>query len=183
MIRLDERLSFDAAAFMETARPYSYDRREGTSLYVIRSENYCKVGIASNVEKRLEAFRAGNPHPLSLVRQYAFRSRLYALLAERTTHKVLAEYAIGREWFAAEPKLVANAAGHVVGYMRRLADRWERAEAEERRAFEMRYRTDPEFRAEMDADQARREAGWKAYRDEDNAIQEFRAQLRAQREA
>jgi len=183
MPKLDDRLSFDAVAFMATVRPYSADRREGTSLYVIRSENFCKVGIANNVAKRLENFRAGNPHSLSLVRQYAFRSRLYALLAERTTHKVLAEYSIGREWFAAEPQLVANAASCVVGYVRRLVDRWEREDAQKRKAFEVRYRSDPVFRAEMDAEQARREKGWKAYREEDAAVEDFRAEFRHRTQA
>lgn len=183
MTQLDERLAFDTAAFMETPRPTSYDNRVGTSLYVIKSEGFCKVGIAENVTKRLETFRAGNPHPLALVRQYHFNSRLHALLAERTVHKVLAPYSIGREWFELDPKLAANAAGHVTRYVKMLAIRWEREDMAARRADEMRYRNDPQFKAEVDAAHAAREAMRSRLQKDFDAVDEFRTNLWAEREA
>lgn len=103
-------LQFDLEAFLLTPASTSMDWKASTFMYVIQSQEFCKVGITNNVPRRMLHFRAGNPHPLPVIATFRFGSRIAALLAERTTHSVLAPYAIGREWFEVSPELAENAA-------------------------------------------------------------------------
>jgi hypothetical protein len=103
-------LEFDLEAFMLTPASTSHDWNIPTYMYVIQSMEFCKVGISNNVARRMIHFRAGNPHPLPVLATFRFGSKLTALLAERTTHGVLAQYSIGREWFHITPELAVNAA-------------------------------------------------------------------------
>lgn len=113
-------LEFDIEAFMLTPASTSHDWKSKTFLYVIQSQEFCKVGISHNVERRMHHFRAGNPHPLPVLATFRFGSRLAALLAERTTHSVLSPYSIGREWFKISPEIAVNAATVVVAATREV---------------------------------------------------------------
>jgi hypothetical protein len=69
-------------------------------IYVMRSLDLHKVGISTDIQKRLDQLRAANPHGVDLV----FKKRLekrFALGVERIIHAELREAAKGREWFAA----------------------------------------------------------------------------------
>jgi hypothetical protein len=93
------RLGFDRKAFMATPLSSSYDHDEPTSLYVMQTQGYHKIGIAADVQKRLDTVRTHNPHRVTVVHTIHWQSRLLALLVERTVHKTLRPYHVSGEWF------------------------------------------------------------------------------------
>jgi hypothetical protein len=65
-------------------------------VYAIKSLDLIKVGVAKNIEKRMETMRLHNPHGCELL----FYRRTYAPYTfEKRMHELLAEKAVGREWF------------------------------------------------------------------------------------
>lgn len=65
-------------------------------VYAIKSLDLIKVGVAKNIEKRMEAMRLMNPHGCELL----FYRRAYAPYTfEKRMHELLADKAVGREWF------------------------------------------------------------------------------------
>lgn len=181
-IILDERLSFDVESFMRTPASSTRDRREATSVYIIQSQDYCKIGIANDVDRRLHYFRAGNPHPLKLIRRYQYASRLHALLVEGTAHKVLSSYSIGREWFHIEPSLATNAVSFISHKMRKLVRRWDAEEATRVRTHHQRLQSDPQYRGALEARLAELERQRLDQLTEYEAVEDFRNNLRAQSE-
>jgi hypothetical protein len=149
-------LEFDRDAFMLTPPSTSHDWGVTTYMYVIQSMEFCKVGISQDVKRRVRDFRAGNPHPMPVLARFRFSSKLTALLAERTTHAVLARYSIGREWFEISPELAINAA-KVVTEATRAVRKLHDVELEIRRVawFE---RQDRLFSKEINMPAARTEA-------------------------
>ena len=72
--------------------------REYAFVYAIQSIDLIKVGVAKNIENRMEDMRLMNPHGCELI----FHRRSYApYTLERQMHRLLADKAIGREWFRA----------------------------------------------------------------------------------
>jgi hypothetical protein len=70
--------------------------REYGFVYGIRSLDLIKVGVATDIEKRMNVMRLHNPHGVELV----FYRRVYApYVFEKRLHQLLAEKAMGREWF------------------------------------------------------------------------------------
>ena len=143
-------LGFDRAAFMARPRPYSSDRRQPTSLYVMQSGEYLKVGIAGNVARRQADIQAANPVPVIVRHQREFSSRLYALMVEAEAHRSLAAYHVHSEWFAADLKHVRRLLGLIYPCMRALEKRYAAEEDARFRKLQERYATDPAFRAEHD---------------------------------
>lgn len=65
-------------------------------VYGIKSLDLIKIGVAKDIEERLEAMRLLNPHGCELV----FYRKTYApFLFEKRMHELLADKAVGREWF------------------------------------------------------------------------------------
>lgn len=76
-------------------------------VYGIQSLDLIKVGVTSNIEKRLNDMRLHNPHGVELV----FYRKVYAPYTfERKMHELLADKALGREWFRATLADVRQAA-------------------------------------------------------------------------
>lgn len=79
-------------------------------VYAIQSLHLVKIGVAKDIEKRLTAMRLHNPHGCELV----FYRRTYAPYTfEKRMHELLADKAVGREWFSAsltEIRAAANTA-------------------------------------------------------------------------
>lgn len=79
-------------------------------VYGIQSLDLIKVGVAKDVNRRLETMRLLNPHGCELV----FYRRTHApYIFERSMHRLLADKAVGREWFrvtTAELRKAANIA-------------------------------------------------------------------------
>lgn len=70
--------------------------REYGYVYAIKSRDLIKVGVAKDIEKRMEAMRLNNPHGCELV---LYRRTYAPYTFERRMHKLLADKAVGREWF------------------------------------------------------------------------------------
>jgi len=65
-------------------------------VYGIKSLDLIKIGVAKDIDERLAAMRLLNPHGCELV----FYRRVYApFLFEKRMHELLADKAVGREWF------------------------------------------------------------------------------------
>jgi hypothetical protein len=70
--------------------------REYGYVYAIQSLDLIKVGVAKDIAKRMEAMRLMNPHGCELL----FYRRTYApYIFEKRMHELLADKAVGREWF------------------------------------------------------------------------------------
>ncbi len=143
-------IGFDRAAFMARARPYSHDRRQPTSLYVMQSGKYLKVGIAGDVTKRLAAIQTANPEPVKLRHTREFSSRLYALMVEAEAHRSLAAFHVHSEWFSADLAHVRRILALIYPCMASLERRYAAEEAARFRQLQERYATDAAFRAEHD---------------------------------
>ncbi len=72
-------------------------------LYVLRcqiaSETFIKVGICSNLSRRLKALQTGNPRPIEVVKTYRL---LNAQRVEKVVHRTLIVERVKGEWFRAE---------------------------------------------------------------------------------
>jgi len=106
-------LSFDRDAFMATS-PFLWCPGDiiPSYVYVMRCERFVKVGITSNLKKRLAGLQGENPFRVTLASQFLLADRRYAWLAEQNCHKVMREYRVFGEWFdipfeTARPVVVA----------------------------------------------------------------------------
>lgn len=73
-----------------------------TYLYIAqeqRDQKYVKIGIASDVEKRIATLQTANPRVILLKRQYGPFGRKEALEIEGQIHKRLAKMRVRGEWF------------------------------------------------------------------------------------
>lgn len=68
-------------------------------LYLIKSQNFCKIGITSNLTDRLVNLQAGNPHKIDLVSCYEFPDMYTSYRVEQKFHKILSQYHVRGEWF------------------------------------------------------------------------------------
>ena len=66
-------------------------------LYLIRCNEYYKIGIANDLQGRLVALQTGNPHPLVLEACFGFSN---AAVVEKTLHKAFSGVRKIGEWFA-----------------------------------------------------------------------------------
>lgn len=159
-------LGFDRAAFRALPRPYSYDHREQTYLYVMKCDRFHKVGIASNVQKRLTSIQAVNPLPVKVRHTRLFSSRLYALMTEAQAHKALAAYHLHGEWFTADFDHIKRILRLIYPVMAANERRYAAEKAEYDRQERLRYETDPAYRMERDAESAAIAADYERYRTE-----------------
>lgn len=65
-------------------------------VYVIRSGEYCKIGIAADVQARLASLQTGNPVTLTLVTQFEFAN---PAPVEQVLHQKFASQRETLEWF------------------------------------------------------------------------------------
>ena len=66
------------------------------TLYLIRCNQYYKIGIATNVRNRLAALQTGNPTPLEIEACFEFPN---ALVVEKALHQTFASVRKLGEWF------------------------------------------------------------------------------------
>jgi hypothetical protein len=99
-------------------------------VYGIKSLDLIKVGVAKNIDNRINDMRALNPHGCELV----FYRKVFAPYAfEKRMHELLAEKAVGREWFrvsVAEVREAASKARLVSMRAKTRSDRWRRQQSE-----------------------------------------------------
>lgn len=91
------------------------DRRIGfaTTLYFIQCGQFVKVGITTDIDKRLNALKAGNPYPLRVASVVDIPS-VFDRLVEKRIHGALYIYAVGREWFRLKPHLARRVAMPII---------------------------------------------------------------------
>jgi len=80
-----------------------------TYLYVIECEGFLKIGLASDVDRRLKSFTTGSPFELSVVYKRVLEHREAARLAERVAHESLHEHHERLEWFSCNKKTAVEA--------------------------------------------------------------------------
>jgi hypothetical protein len=75
-------------------------------VYGIQSDHLIKVGAADDIRRRLHTFQLYNPHPVKIVLRRFVKENYWL---EKRMHKLLAQYAVGREWFDCSPEHVRDA--------------------------------------------------------------------------
>lgn len=65
-------------------------------LYIIKCQEFHKIGIANDVDTRLSQLSTGNPYPLDVVSIYGFQN---AETVERALHQRYSDVRVRGEWF------------------------------------------------------------------------------------
>ena len=68
-------------------------------VYFVTDGDYIKIGVASDIYKRIKGIQTGNPKKVSLVEYLEFQCKEYALFAEKELHRMFAERRTHGEWF------------------------------------------------------------------------------------
>jgi hypothetical protein len=78
-----------------------HKRRMTFYIYVIAPDTGfpCKVGVASNITKRLKTLQTANPEQLHVHSVFAAANRGTAFRAEKFAHRRLEENRLSGEWF------------------------------------------------------------------------------------
>lgn len=86
-------------------------QRQGT-IYFLRHAHLLKIGIAANLERRMQDYRRHNP----TIGKPRFRAipHCIARQVERTVHNALAEYRREGEWFEVEERLAIATAKPII---------------------------------------------------------------------
>lgn len=84
------------------------ERRKTSFVYLVRSGDFYKIGIADNPAERLAQMQTGNPAKLVLVRAWPSHQ---AQREERLIHSLLQRYHHAGEWFKLPVELVAFVTG------------------------------------------------------------------------
>lgn len=116
----------DPVRYLGFAPPSNFHRTHNKTchLYCMRSGEFLKVGITDHVGRRLDQFRAGNPHGVDLVARRAVPASL-ARQIEKRVHLHFEERAIGREWFRdLAHQDVISVATPIIQRARRAVARW-----------------------------------------------------------
>ena len=77
-------------------------KRPPIHLYVLHCEDRYKIGLATNISKRLTSLRIGCPFPIDVVRSYELPS-VGEVELERCLHRIFADRRVTGEWFALTP--------------------------------------------------------------------------------
>ena len=85
-------LSHDATDYLLTK--YKYVLSQG--LYLLECKGFYKIGITSNVVKRVETLQMGNPFIIKII---MFRPMIHAKRVEHELHRRYAGYNVSGEWF------------------------------------------------------------------------------------
>lgn len=157
---------------MTTPPSTTHERNADTFVYILQCEQFVKVGIATDVPKRVASLQPGNPFPIKVLRKVLYPSRLQALLVERTVHHVLAPHRLFSEWFTCEPTKAREALNCVNGAMTDLMTEHARLDRERIAFYDNAYATNPEYRAALERDR-KESAEWLAkVRERDKVAEE-----------
>jgi hypothetical protein len=75
-------------------------------LYIISCNEYTKIGISDNVERRASDITTNNPYPIKVVASFEIGN---AEVAESFLHKKYSQYRTNREWFVLSDSQIAEA--------------------------------------------------------------------------
>ena len=116
---------------MTDERAYRFSRKEflardfhdpgcgvPTFVYVMQSGRFHKVGIATNVAKRLQTIQNTTPHEVRLVTKSLFDKTYIARIVEKTIHGALSDFRVQNEWFDVDEAMARRALRDVGQAMR-----------------------------------------------------------------
>jgi hypothetical protein len=69
-------------------------------IYIVESQGYYKIGVASNLKQRLFGLQTGNPSPIEVVETFQFDNYSTMSSLEKRTHSILRNYNVRGEWFS-----------------------------------------------------------------------------------
>lgn len=82
-----------------------------SSIYLIKSGLYCKIGKANDVRARIRGLQTSSPRPITLLWSTEFDSEQAALAMEAELHQEFATRRTGGEWFWYHPEIEERVSG------------------------------------------------------------------------
>jgi hypothetical protein len=89
-------LDYEAAQYLLNKYSYQATATRSTGVYLLECQGYYKIGITSNVSKRVQALQVGNPLPINIV---IFCAVGEARKVEKQLHKAYSNKNVSGEWF------------------------------------------------------------------------------------
>ena len=108
LVRINGKWTIHPFVPMQAAFDWDKHRGSTATLYVMQSGNFCKIGITTNLKKRLVGIANGNPMPVKLVASRTV-PRAGLTYAEAWLHKKFAEYRVNGEWFDMDASFATGA--------------------------------------------------------------------------
>jgi len=96
---------------------------EQAYVYGIKSGEFTKIGVAKNIERRLDTIRGHNPHGCELIWK---RLTVAPFHFEKKMHELLADHAVGREWFRVTLEQIKGAASISHRHAQDVMQAWDR---------------------------------------------------------
>lgn len=147
---MDSQFVFDRDLYLKSGIPARLAEPIAACLYVMRCEHFIKVGISSDVARRLAGLQGANPFPVKLGTKFRFADRQYAALAERACHSLFASTQVFGEWFNVEYDVAVPLVREVVAATRLLPAIHKAIERQRAEAIRTRYETDQNYRDHVD---------------------------------
>ena len=79
----------------------AYTKSAWNYIYIVKCDEYYKIGYSFNVVNRLNSLQGGNPYPLELI---LVRKLPEAKYFESVLHNVFKKFRIRGEWFKISPQ-------------------------------------------------------------------------------
>lgn len=73
--------------------------------YLMRADQFVKIGYTQDLAKRLEQIQTGNPHPVEIIASFVHQTETGARMMESTFHHKFRRHHIRGEWFRVRPVL------------------------------------------------------------------------------
>lgn len=87
-------------------------QHKGPLVYIVGlrgQPRYCKIGVTSDIEKRLKQLAAGSPFKAYLFSDFLFSSSTHAFRVETESHAALRNLRVHGEWFKIDPSVAREA--------------------------------------------------------------------------
>jgi hypothetical protein len=150
-------------------------------VYVMRCEQHIKIGISTDISKRLAGLQGANPFKVTLATKFDFTDKQYAWLAEQTCHTAFGDFRGYGEWFNLAYDEAAPTIRQIVHATRKLMIIHRRVEREAEEARRLRYETDEKFRAKRDAEYRDAKRRWQETQEENDAAERAKWEVIRQR--
>lgn len=177
-------IKFDEAEYLQ--RPllnYRWAEPVPSVVYVMQCEQHIKVGISSDIAKRLSGLQGANPFKVTLATKFDFTDKQYAWLAEQTCHSAFEHYRGYGEWFNLSFEEAQPTIRQIVHATRKLMIAHRRLEREAEEAKRRRYETDEKYRAKRDAEFQDAKRRWAETQEENDAAERAKWEVIRQRKA
>lgn len=88
-----------AVKLLRAGNNITEDVVEYTSVYVLKSDKFYKIGVASAISKRVGMLQTGNPFKLEVITQINFTNYKDAYNKEKELHRMFSDKHFHGEWF------------------------------------------------------------------------------------